>query len=155
MQQRDNADPSPLSSHSLSRAAASVGEFHTRFGLHRQARPDADVGSRLAALRVSLLEEEVSEFAQATADRDIVESADALADIVYVAYGAAITYGIDLDAVLEEVHCSNMTKLGDDGKPIYREDGKVIKPAAFRPPDIRSVLSRQLPLPLDQFGAGA
>jgi predicted HAD superfamily Cof-like phosphohydrolase len=94
----------------------------------------------------------VSEFAEATANRDIVEIADALADIVYVAYGAAITYGIDLDAVFDEVHRSNMTKLDDDGRPIYREDGKVIKSANFRPPDIRSVLLRQRPLPLESFG---
>ncbi|GIH02958.1 hypothetical protein Rhe02_10250 [Rhizocola hellebori] len=139
----------------LSRAAASVGEFHAHFGLRRQALPTADIEPGLAALRVSLLEEEVGEFADATAARDIVEIADALADIVYVAYGAAITYGIDLDAVLEEVHRSNMTKLGDDGKPIYRADGKVIKSANFRPPDIRQVLHDQQPLPVDEFGLSA
>jgi predicted HAD superfamily Cof-like phosphohydrolase len=133
-------------------AAASVGEFHARFGLRLQAQPSADIDPGLAALRVSLLQEEVGEFAEATASGDIVEIADALADIVYVAYGAAITYGIDLDAVLDEVHRSNMTKLDDDGRPIYREDGKVIKSANFRPPDIRSVLLRQRPLPLESFG---
>jgi predicted HAD superfamily Cof-like phosphohydrolase len=145
-------DPHPATGSGLSRAAASVGEFHARFGLRLQALPGADIEPGLAALRVSLLTEEVGEFADATADRDIVEIADALADIVYVAYGAAITYGIDLDAVLDEVHRSNMTKLDDEGKPIYREDGKVIKSANFRPPDIRSVLLRQPPLPIDTFG---
>ena len=71
---------------------------------------------------------------------DLVGIADALADIVYVAYGTALTYGIDLDAVLHEVHRSNMSKLGSDGKPLIREDGKVLKSERYFPPDIESVL---------------
>jgi len=67
--------------------------------------------------------------------------------IVYVAYGAAIVYGIDLDAVFAEVHRSNMTKLDADGRVIYREDGKVLKSDRYTPPDIAGVLSRQPPLP--------
>ncbi|HEX6684228.1 MAG TPA: nucleoside triphosphate pyrophosphohydrolase family protein [Candidatus Limnocylindrales bacterium] len=133
----------------VSRAAASVAEFHVRFGLHRQAEPNARIDAGVAALRVRLLEEEVGELAEATDNRDIVEIADALADIVYLAYGAAVTYGIDLDAVFDEVHRSNMTKLGDDGKPLLREDGKVIKPATFQPPDVKRVLADQAPLPLE------
>lgn len=72
--------------------------------------------------------------------RDTVEVADALADLVYVIYGMALECGIDLDAVLAEVQASNLSKLGEDGKPIYREDGKVLKGPGFFPPNIARVL---------------
>jgi predicted HAD superfamily Cof-like phosphohydrolase len=130
----------------LSDAMASVAEFHAAFGAARAALPDAGVPAELAKLRVDLLAEETGEFADATAAGDIVGIADALADIIYVAYGAAIVYGIDLDAVLAEVHRSNMTKLDDQGRAIYREDGKVLKSARYTPPDIKGVLDRQRPL---------
>ena len=110
--------------------------FHQAFNLPRATRPDAGVPDVLAQLRVDLLVEEVGEFADATAQRDLVGIADALADIVYVAYGAAVTYGIDLDAALHEVHRSNMSKLDENGGPVYREDGKVLKSARYTPPDI-------------------
>ena len=107
--------------------------------------PSADVDPVLARLRVALLQEEVGEFVAASERRDLIGVADALADIVYVAYGTALTYGIDLDAVFHEVHRSNMSKLGSDGKPLIREDGKVLKSEQYFPPDIESVLRRQEP----------
>jgi predicted HAD superfamily Cof-like phosphohydrolase len=128
--------------------AQSVATFHLRFGLHRQSHPSVEIDPALADLRVKLLQEEVDEFSEASKKRDIVEIADALADIVYVAYGAAINYGIDLDAVIEEVHNSNMTKLDDDGSPVFREDGKVGKSPNYRPPDVAAVLMNQPPLEL-------
>ena len=131
----------------LSDAMAYVASFHEAFGLPRAACPDADVPADLAKLRVDLLFEETGEFADASAKSDIVGIADALADIVYVAYGAAVTYGIDLDAALREVHRSNMSKLDEQGRPVYRADGKVLKSARYTPPDIPGVLSRQPPLP--------
>lgn len=73
-------------------------------------------------------------------NRDIVETADALADLVYVIYGMTLECGIDLEAVLKEVQASNMSKLGEDGKPIYREDGKVLKGPNFFEPDIKKAL---------------
>lgn len=130
----------------LSEAMLSVARFHQAFNLPYATRPDAGIPDVLARLRVDLLVEEVGEFADATAQRDLVGIADALADIVYVAYGAAVTYGINLDAALHEVHRSNMSKLDEDGKPVYREDGKVLKSARYTPPDIRGVLSAQPPL---------
>lgn len=130
-----------------SEAMSSVGRFHQAFGLPRSSRPTADIPAELANLRVDLLVEEVEEFASATTAQDIVGIADALADIVYVAYGAALTYGIDLDAVLREVHRSNMSKLDEQGKPIYRADGKVLKSSRYTPPDIPRVLLFQPPLP--------
>lgn len=131
----------------LSEAMLSVGRFHQAFGLPRASRPTIDIPAGLAKLRVDLLLEEAGEFADATADRDIVGIADALADIVYVAYGAAVTYGIDLDAALREVHRSNMSKLDEHGEPLYRADGKVLKSARYMPPDISRVLLFQPPLP--------
>jgi predicted HAD superfamily Cof-like phosphohydrolase len=127
--------------------ASDVAAFHTVFGLPRNDTPTADVPADLAALRVRLLAEEVDEFAAATDDRDIVGIADALADIVYVAYGAAVTYGIDLDAVLAEVHRSNMTKLDADGRVLLREDGKVMKSTRYTPPDVAGVLREQPRVP--------
>ena len=108
-------------------------------------RPSADIDPALARLRVALLEEEVGEFVAASERGDLNGVADALADIVYVAYGTALTYGIDLDAVLHVVHRSNMSKLESDGKPLIREDGKVLKSERYFPPDIGSVLRRQNP----------
>lgn len=132
----------------LSEAMLSVAAFHRAFDLPRRARPSTDVSADLAMLRVALLEEEITEFTVATNARDIIELADALADIVYVTYGAALTYGIDLDAVVREVHRSNMSKLDRHGRPVLRADGKVIKSDRYRPPDLAPVLLRQAALPV-------
>lgn len=131
----------------LSDAMLCVSRFHEAFNLPRASRPQVDVSPDMAKLRVELLREEMQEFADATTNRDIIEIADALADIVYVAYGAAVTYGIDLDAVVREVHRANMSKLNDQGLPEYREDGKVLKAARYTPPDVAKVLACQPPLP--------
>lgn len=124
-----------------SRIAGQVGEFHRAFGLPVQELPTAPVGPAQVALRQALIAEEVGELADAAAAGDLVGVADALADIVYVAYGTAHVYGIDLDAVLDEVHASNMTKLGADGRPVHRADGKVLKGPGYRAPDIAAVLA--------------
>ena len=126
-------------------AAAALAQFHRAFNLPMRQLPSADVDPALAKLRVVLLEEEVGEFVAASEGGDLNGIADALADIVYVAYGTALTYGIDLDAMLHEVHRSNMSKLGSDGKPLIREDGKVLKSERYFPPDIESVLRLQKP----------
>ena len=123
--------------------ASAVAEFHVAFNLPMRDVPSADIDCCLAKLRIALLEEEVSEFVTASEKSDLVGIADALADIVYVIYGTALTYGIDLDAVLREVHRSNMSKLGSDRKPLIRDDGKVLKSELYFPPDIEAALSRQ------------
>jgi predicted HAD superfamily Cof-like phosphohydrolase len=123
--------------------ADAVAAFHATFGLPCSDEPTTDIPAEIAALRVRLLAEEVDEFAAATEERDLIGIADALADIVYVAYGSAITYGIDLDAVLAEVHRSNMTKLDSNGRVLRREDGKVAKSQNYTPPNIADVLRRQ------------
>jgi len=123
-----------------SRARAQVGDFHRAYGLPIRQEPTAAVGPDQVVLRQALIEEEVRELSEAAEAGDLVAVADALADIVYVAYGTAHVYGIDLDAVLDEVHASNMTKLGADGRPVRRADGKVLKGPGYRPPDISAVL---------------
>lgn len=115
-----------------------VREFHETYGAAIRYVPVADPPE--SDLRTQLLAEETQEYYDAVEAKDVVEVADALADIVYVAYGAALTHGIDLDAVLAEVHRSNMSKLGEDGKPVLREDGKVVKGPNYFRPDVAGVL---------------
>jgi len=116
----------------------SVIDFQNAFGQRVGERPEfPDANER--QMRLKLLTEEFEEYLAAEADNDIVELADALADIIYIACGTAASYGIDLDEVFKEVHRSNMAKLVD-GKVIRREAGKVLKPEGWTPPDIKSVL---------------
>jgi predicted HAD superfamily Cof-like phosphohydrolase len=126
-----------------SRIAEQVREFHRAYQLPLAVRPTAALEPGQVELRQALIEEELAELRAAGSVGDLVGVADALADIVYVAYGTACVYGIDLDAVLDEVHASNLTTLGADGRPVRRADGKVLKGPDYRPPDIAAVLSRQ------------
>ena len=91
-------------------------------------------------LRLDLIEEELDELHYAIDNKDMVEIADALGDLLYVVYGAGHAFGIDLDECFKEIHASNMSKLGPYGKPIKREDGKVLKPDTFFPPDLKTIL---------------
>lgn len=118
-----------------------VRDFHIAFSQKVGEYPKfPDEGDRL--LRKRLLTEEYEEYMNAEFDDDLIEVADALADIIYIACGTAVAYGIPLDKVFAEVHRSNMAKLVD-GKPIYREDGKVLKPEGWSPPDIKGVLDNE------------
>ena len=128
-------------------AFRAVGAFHEAFGLPVRDSPTADIPAAEAALRQALLDEEVDELRAAVREGDVVGIADALADIVYIACGTAHAYGIDLDAVVAEVHRSNMTKLGGDGLPVYRSDGKVLKGPAYEPPRLADVLGMGPPAP--------
>lgn len=116
-----------------------VKEFHETFGHPVAERPNL-VNTKMAKLRIDLIKEEFDEFQDAICDNDIIEIADAIGDILYVTYGAALVYGINADDVLEEIHRSNMTKLDADGKPIRREDGKILKGPNFQEPDIAGAL---------------
>jgi len=147
------AQPAPIKP-GRSRAGGQVGDFHRAYGLPVRDAPTVAVGADQVELRLALIEEEVGELAAAARADDLVGVADALADIVYVAYGTAHVYGIDLDAVLDEVHASNMTKLGADGRPIRRADGKVLKGPAYMPPNIADLLLPPAPAvpPLGQPG---
>lgn len=117
-----------------------VREFHEAFGVAVADAPLNSIPLELRGLRESLVREEFNEFLDALWSGDMVEIADALADLTYVVYGTAVSLGIDLDAVLEEVHRSNMTKLGEDGQPIFRADGKVLKGPNFQMPNIIEVM---------------
>lgn len=133
---------------------ALVQEFHDAFALASASLPTLDVPADLAALRLALIDEEVGELHDAVAAGDLVKIADALADVAYVTYGAALSYGIDLDAVVREVHRANLSKLDADGRPLYREDGKVLKSARYVPPDVAAVLARQAPMLDEPSGGG-
>jgi predicted HAD superfamily Cof-like phosphohydrolase len=114
-----------------------VRQFHLAFGL--PAREEASAKIPEGKLRYELMFEELTEYCVAVASGDIIEIADALADLLYVVYGTAIAHGIPIDAVFEEVHRSNMTKLGEDGLPLRRKDGKILKSDKWDPPDIAKV----------------
>ena len=113
----------------------SVKKFMEVFG--QEVKDKAEFPSeKIADLRYSLIKEELDEFKQALKDKDLKEIADALTDILYVTYGAGHAFGIDLDKCFEEVQRSNMSKLGEDGKPIYNEKGKVMKGPKYFQPDL-------------------
>jgi hypothetical protein len=116
-----------------------VWEFHEAFDLVR-SKAVGFPSDEVRALRIKLLREEWEEYLEGEDNDDLVEIADALADIVYIAYGTAVAYGIPLDEIFSEVHRSNMSKLDNNGKPIYREDGKVMKSSRYSPPDVQGIL---------------
>jgi len=117
-----------------------VRDFHQAFGQRIGEKPELP-GKEERKLRRELLEEEFEEYLDAEHENDLVGIADALADIIYIACGTAVSYGIPLDDVFAEVHRSNMAKLVD-GKVIRRADGKVQKPEGWTAPDIKSVLEK-------------
>ena len=116
-----------------------VGDFMEAFGQDVQLEPTwPDFNTR--ELRLELIQEELDELSDAVADRDMIQIADALTDLLYVVYGAGHAFGIDLDECFQEVHSSNMSKLGPNGKPIHREDGKVMKGPGYFEPDLENIL---------------
>lgn len=119
-----------------------VREFHETFGAPVGTVP-ALIHKERADLRVALIDEELDELRDAILDADLVGVADALGDLAYVVYGAAVEYGIDLDKVITEIHASNMSKLDENGEPIYREDGKIMKSDSYWPPRLDIVLEEQ------------
>ena len=117
----------------------SVKKFMEKFGQEVKTKSEFP-SDKVVKLRYDLIKEELDEFAQAIKDKDIVEVADSLTDILYVTYGAGIAFGIDLDKCFDEVQRSNMSKLGVDGKPIYNENGKVMKGPKYFQPDLKKFI---------------
>lgn len=118
----------------------SVQKFHEKFGLTINEKPSIP-SEKDAKLRVNLINEEAKEFEEATNAKDIVKVADALADLLYVVYGAALTYGLDMEPIFREVQRSNMSKVWEDGTVAKREiDGKILKPPTYSPADITKVI---------------
>jgi len=115
-----------------------VAEFMTSFKQDVEIEPQ---WTSVSELRYNLIDEELKELRQALDERNLVEVADALTDLLYVVYGAGHSFGINLDKCFEEVHNSNMSKLGEDGRPIYREDGKVLKGPNYWSPNLKKILN--------------
>ena len=112
-----------------------VKNFMETFGQEVKSRPSLS-SDKINMLRYNLIKEELDEFKQALDNNDLVEVADALTDILYVTYGAGHAFGINLDVCFEEVQNSNMSKLGNDGKPIFNDQGKVMKGPNYFKPDL-------------------
>ena len=110
-----------------------VGTFMKTFGQEVKIKPSFST-DKINKLRVDLIKEELEELTEAINNKDLLEVADALTDILYVTYGAGHAFGIDLDKCFDEVQKSNMSKLDEKGKPIYNDSGKVMKgPKYFKP----------------------
>src|SRR6476620_2182968 len=119
-----------------------VKEFHTSFGLGVKEIPTGDLGENKNMLRFNLMKEENEEYLEAVQNNDIVEIADALGDMLYILCGTILEHGLQhkIEEVFDEIQRSNMSKLGEDGKPIYREDGKVMKGPNYFKPNFEEIL---------------
>lgn len=120
----------------------SVKEFHEAFGLGVNFSPIGDLGEQKNMLRFNLMKEENEEYLEAVQNNDVVEIADALGDMLYILCGTILEHGLQhkIEEVFDEIQRSNMSKLGEDGKPIYREDGKVMKGPNYFKPNFETIL---------------
>ncbi|MEW2921416.1 nucleoside triphosphate pyrophosphohydrolase family protein [Muricauda sp. ANG21] len=118
--------------------------FHNSFGLGVAQEPIADLGPEKNQLRFNLMDEENKEYLEAANEGDLIEVADALGDMLYILCGTILEHGMQykIEEVFEEIQRSNMSKLGADGKPIYREDGKVLKGPNYFKPDIQTIMDK-------------
>ena len=123
---------------------AAVTKFHTAFKLNMNSKPIADIGKERNLLRFNFMKEENEEYLEAANNNDLIEVADALGDMLYILCGTIIEHGMQdkIEEVFNEIQKSNMSKLGDDGKPIYREDGKVLKGSNYFKPNIAHILEK-------------
>ena len=117
-----------------------VGTFMKTFGQEVKTMPSFS-SDKINKLRIDLIKEELDELQEAMKNNDLLEVADALTDILYVTYGAGHAFGIDLDKCFDEVQNSNMSKLGENGKPIYNQSGKVMKGPNYFKPDLSKFVS--------------
>jgi len=118
--------------------------FHTTYGLGVNQTPIADLGAIKNELRFNLMKEENEEYLEAVQNNDLIEVADALGDMLYILCGTILEHGLQhkIEEVFDEIQKSNMSKLGEDGKPIYREDGKVMKGPNYFKPDFSKILEQ-------------
>ncbi len=119
-----------------------VQEFHKAFGLGIQQKPVANLSENKLKLRFNLMAEENEEYLEAAKENDVIEVADALGDMLYILCGTILEHGMQykIEEVFDEIQRSNMSKLGADGKPIYREDGKVMKGPNYFKPNISEII---------------
>jgi len=128
----------------MKKRIAAVKEFHSAFGLGIKEDPVADLGRAKNMLRFNLMKEENEEYLEAANNNDLIEVADALGDMLYILCGTIIEHGMQhkIEEVFDEIQSSNMSKLGANGKPIYREDGKVLKGPNYFKPEIKKILEK-------------
>ena len=121
-----------------------VAEFHDAFGIESANAPVVSLPEQTVLLRHNLMKEENEEYLEAAQNKDLVEVADALGDMLYILCGTILSHGMQhkITEIFEEIQRSNMSKLGTDGKPIYREDGKVLKGPNYFKPNIASILEK-------------
>jgi len=121
-----------------------VKEFHTAYKVGYLDSPKANLSDSKKELRFNLMKEENQEYLEAAKNNDLVEIADALGDMLYILCGTIIEHGLQdkIEDVFNEIHKSNMSKLGKDGQPVYREDGKVLKGPNYFKPNIKNILER-------------
>jgi predicted HAD superfamily Cof-like phosphohydrolase len=126
----------------IEKPLSAVATFHETYDLLTNESPTVDVADSIKLLRYELMKEENEEYLEAVKNNDLVEMADALGDMLYILCGTIITHGMQhkIGAVFEEIQRSNLSKLGKNGKPIYREDGKVMKGPNYFKPNITKVL---------------
>lgn len=126
----------------MKKRISAVHEFHSSFGLGIKDKPTADLGQAKNMLRFNLMKEENEEYLEAANNNDLVEVADALGDMLYILCGTIIEHGMQdkIEDVFAEIQRSNMSKLGPDGKPIFRDDGKVLKGPNYFKPNIAKIL---------------
>ncbi len=137
-----NLNKQNLSNRTMKKYTEAVKQFHTAFKIGYLEAPKADLGLDKNMLRYKLMREENEEYLEAANANDLVEVADALGDMLYILCGTIIEHGLQhkIDEVFDEIQRSNMSKLGADGAPIYREDGKVLKGPNYFKPNIESIL---------------
>ena len=128
----------------MKKRIAAVKEFHAAFGLGIEEKPVANLGKAKNLLRFNLMQEENEEYLEAANKNDLTEVADALGDMLYILCGTIIEHGMQhkIEEIFDEIQSSNMSKLGPDGQPIYREDGKVLKGPDYFTPDIDKILKK-------------
>ena len=121
----------------------SVKIFHEAFGIKISNKPTLELSKDILKLRHSLMVEETNEYLKAVEERNLIEVADALGDMLYILCGTILTHGFQnlIEDIFDEIQTSNMSKLGYDGKPIYRNDGKVLKGPNYKKPNIKKFLN--------------
>ena len=121
-----------------------VAKFHDAFGIESAESPSVNISEQTILLRHNLMKEENEEYLEAAQKNDLIEVADALGDMLYILCGTILSHGMQhkITEVFKEIQRSNMSKLGPDGKPIYREDGKVLKGPNYFKPDIAAILEK-------------
>ena len=121
----------------------SVKIFHEAFGVKISNKPTLELSKDILKLRHSLMQEENNEYLKAVEENNLIEVADALGDMLYILCGTILTHGFQnlIEDIFDEIQSSNMSKLGDDGKPIHRNDGKVLKGPNYKKPNIKKIIN--------------